>query len=126
MKLELLKGNYQLIKLDPDCAELPHKVVEQDFFSISRTPDELSVIVLEDVAVDITDKKTEKSWQIIKFVDDRPLDSVGIYAKITAILAENDISTFTLSTYNTEYILIKKEKMIKAVNSLKASGYEFI
>lgn len=124
MKLQLLQGTYQMLKLDPDSSELPHKVVEQDFFSITRSPDELSVIVSDKVEVDSPNKS--KGWQIIKFVENMDLDLVGIGAKITGVLAENDISMCMVATYNTDYVLVKKGKMIQAVDSLKAAGYEFI
>ena len=51
---------------------------------------------------------------------------IGILSKIAKILAENSISIFAISTYNTDYVLIKKENYQKALDILKDSGYEIV
>lgn len=51
---------------------------------------------------------------------------IGVLSKITTILANNGISIFAISTYNTDYILIKKENYQRALNILKSSEYEII
>ena len=51
---------------------------------------------------------------------------VGILAKITAILAEKEIGLFAVSTYNTDYVLVKKENYAKAIDLLAASGYTVV
>ena len=49
---------------------------------------------------------------------------IGILAKIATVLADNGISIFAVSTYNTDYVLIKKENYEKGLEVLRASGYE--
>lgn len=51
---------------------------------------------------------------------------IGVLSKITTILANNGISIFAISTYNTDYVLIKKESYQRALNILKSSEYEII
>lgn len=51
---------------------------------------------------------------------------IGVLSKITTILANNGISIFAISTYNTDYVLIKKENYQRALNILKSSEYEII
>ncbi len=51
---------------------------------------------------------------------------IGVLSKITTILANNEISIFAISTYNTDYVLIKKENYQRALNILKSSEYEII
>ena len=51
---------------------------------------------------------------------------IGVLSKITTILANNEISIFAMSTYNTDYVLIKKENYQRALNILKSSEYEII
>ena len=51
---------------------------------------------------------------------------IGILAKIAAALADNGISIFAVSTYNTDYVLMKKENYQKALDVLKALGYMII
>ena len=49
---------------------------------------------------------------------------IGILSKISSLLAENKIGIFAISTYNTDYILTKKENFDRAINVLKDNGYE--
>lgn len=51
---------------------------------------------------------------------------IGVLSKIATILANNGISIFAISTYNTDYVLIKKENYPRALNILKSSEYEII
>lgn len=51
---------------------------------------------------------------------------IGVLSKITTILANNGISIFAISTYNTDYVLIKKENYQRALNILSSSEYEII
>ena len=51
---------------------------------------------------------------------------IGILAKIAAILADHNIPIFAVSTYNTDYLLVKKENYEKAIQSLEAAGYKII
>ena len=51
---------------------------------------------------------------------------IGILAKISGILAENGISIFALSTYNTDYVLVKAENFEKALQALSAEGFTIV
>ena len=51
---------------------------------------------------------------------------IGILSKIAAILADHSIPIFAVSTYNTDYLLVKKENYEKAIQSLEAAGYKII
>ena len=55
---------------------------------------------------------------------DEELSLVGILSKISAVLADNGIGIFAVSTYNTDYILVKKEDLGRALAALAAAGYE--
>ena len=51
---------------------------------------------------------------------------IGILSKLSTILAENEIGIFAVSTYNTDYILVKSENFVKAMNVLKEQGYQVV
>lgn len=51
---------------------------------------------------------------------------IGILSKIAAILADHSISIFAVSTYNTDYLLTKKENYEKVIKALKNAGYKII
>ena len=66
----------------------------------------------------------DDGWQAFRIQGVLDFSLIGILAKIAAILADNEISIFAISTYNTDYVLIKKEKYQKALEVLQASGYK--
>ena len=65
------------------------------------------------------------SWSIIRLDSILDFTLVGILADISTILKESEISIFALSTFNTDYIMVKKDKLDKARNALIKNGYEF-
>ena len=123
MDLLILEGEYQLIKL-PVNQSIPAAVLAQVFFSVTRTPDELSIIVSETVTIE--SKYNETGWSIIKFVNNMELSLVGVTARITAVLADSNVNICALATYSTDYILVKREKLGVAVQALKNAGYHVV
>lgn len=93
-----------------------------DLFFIGRTDDEISLVTkTKDAPVSATER--EDGWR--GFYIDGVLDFslVGILAGITGVLAEAKIGIFAVSTYNTDYILVKEESLVKALRALKEAGY---
>lgn len=121
-KLTLLEEKFTLHRLPAD-ARIPEAAMDGPFFSITRTPDELSIVVPEDVVLSGT--RREAGWSCIKVLG--PLDFVliGILAGISKVLAEAGISLFVVSTFDTDYILVKQEACDRAIHALAATGYEF-
>ena len=120
MDLQIRDGAYQLIKL-PANQPIPAAVLDQGFYSVTKTPDELSVIVSETVTIE--SKYKEAGWSIIKFVNNMDLTLVGVTARITAVLAGSDVNICALATYSTDYIMVKRERLSDAVKALKSAGY---
>ena len=120
MDLQILDGEYQLIKL-PTNQPIPAAVLQQDFFSVTRTPDELSIIVSETVMIE--SGYMETGWSVIKFANNMELSLVGVTARITAILAASNVNICALATYCTDYILVKRDKLGLAVKALESAGY---
>jgi hypothetical protein len=122
-KLTLLKEKFTLHRLEA-AAQIPDAVMDSPFFSVTRTPDELSIVVLEDLVLSGTQK--EPGWSSIKVLGPLDFGLTGILAGISTILAEEGISIFAVSTFDTDYILIKQEVCDRAIHSLEAVGYEFV
>ena len=95
-----------------------------DFFSITKTEDEVSVVMLQDKIK--SEIKAEKDWKILKIEGILDFSLIGILSKISSILAKNQISVFVISTFNTDYILIKEEKIEEAIFILTQEEYEVI
>lgn len=123
LTLKLLKDKYGVCELDR-MAPIPKWVEASDFFSLTKTMEELSIVCLEkDIPSDI---KCERDWRILKV--EGPLDFalVGILSSISTILAKKSISIFAISTYDTDYILIKAKDINNAIQALRNENYEVI
>ena len=123
MKLKILDNKLKVVKLSPNEA-VPETVYKQDFYSITKTDEELSIVVDEDV--NISSDIVENNWKAIKIVGTLDFALIGILSRISTILAQAKISIFAISTYNTDYILVKADKLEKAIKVLEQNEYKFI
>lgn len=123
MELKVLDNKFKVIKLKPN-ETVPEIVYKQEFYSITKTDEELSIVVDEDV--NILRNIIEYNWKAIKIVGTLDFALIGILSKISTILAQAEISIYALSTYNTDYILIKADKLEKAIKVLEQNEYKFI
>ena len=96
-----------------------------DFFFIGKTDEELSVVCL---TKDVPERTVERSdgWRGFRIEGTLDFALVGILSKLSAILAQNKIGIFAVSTYNTDYILVKKENFEKSADVLSEAGYRII
>lgn len=95
------------------------------FVSVTRTEDEISV-VCETACIPKDAVAEEPGWNMLKICGELDFTLVGVIARITGALSEAGISVFTVSTYNTDYILLKAERLKDAVNVLTESGYQIL
>lgn len=119
MKLNLiiLKDIYAIYRFNHDI-DIPAWVKDSDFYSVTRTHDELSVVCKQsDLITEGSAVNTD--WRIIKIQGPLDFSLVGIIAEVSGILKKIKISIFTISTYDTDYILVKNQDLDKAVDSLK-------
>jgi uncharacterized protein len=120
--LAFLPGRLAICRLTPD-ALIPIWALEpQPFITISRTPDELSIACEEHRVPD--DVRAERGFRALKVQGALPLDAVGVIAGLTAPLASAAIPVFALSTYDTDYLLVREERLHAAVETLRAAGYD--
>jgi len=122
-KLSLLKENFILYRLAAD-DPIPEIAFGHAFFSITRTSDELSIVVSEDIGLSGTPR--EAGWACIKVLGPLDFGLTGILAGISGVLAEEGISIFAVSTFDTDYILLKQENCGRARRVLENAGYEFV
>ncbi|MCL2763791.1 MAG: ACT domain-containing protein [Treponema sp.] len=123
IELELLKDEYSIYKFSPDF-DLIDYAKEEAFFSLTKTKDELSAVAKENTLSGFI--KEENGWKILKINGILDFSLTGILSKISSVLADENISIFVISTFNTDYIMIKNENINKAVNALRKSGYSII
>ena len=120
IKLAILDGEFTVHRL-PLEADIPS--IKDNFFSITHTAEELSIVC--DSNTPIQSKKSEGNWVCIKVLGPLDFALTGILAKISTVLAEAKISIFAISTYDTDYILVKSNTIEPAKNALKKAGYIF-
>ena len=122
-KLLVLDGEYSVHRFD-HFESIPGIISESMYFWISRTEEELSVVC--ESHLNLNSSKCEPDWRAIKVIGPLDFSLVGLMSDITSILSSEKISVFTLSTYDTDYILIKKSKLEQAKDALILAGYIFI
>ena len=92
------------------------------FVSITRTPDELSIVCDESAVPE--DVVAERGWRALQLAGPIPFDVTGVAASLTAPLAANGISVFLISTYDTDWLLVKDAALDRAIATLVAAGFE--
>lgn len=97
--------------------------LNKDFYFIGRTDEEISLVCKTEDTPSITSER-EDGWRAFRIHGVLDFSLIGILSEISGILAENKIGIFAVSTYNTDYILVKEENYEKALNVLEEAGYK--
>lgn len=118
MKLKILPYELTVCRVE----SMPAVDLSADFFFLARTDEELSLVCRTDRAPADTVAR-EDGWRGLRIEGVLDFSLVGILSGISCILAENDISIFAVSTFNTDYILVRKEQLERAMKALEAAGY---
>lgn len=123
LRLAVLPEKLAICRLEPHTT-LPTWATVSTFFSITQTEDELSIVCPErNIPASV---RCERSWRALKIAGPLDFSLVGILAAIAAPLADAGISMFALSTYDTDYVLVKKEALEHAVAVLSKDGHHIL
>jgi hypothetical protein len=123
LKFTVLKDVYSIYRFEK-YSNIPEWAYKTDFYSITRTNEELSV-VSKHIDIKTTENiLVDKHWRIFKIHGPMPLSQIGIIAHISDILRKGKISIFTIGTYDTDYIMIKDNNTNKAIRLLENEGHE--
>ena len=114
-----------MCRLAPD-ALVPTSALESKFLCVTRTFDELSLVCAEEhVPGHIPDfALAEKGWVALKLEGPFSFSMTGVLASFIQPLAEARIPIFAISTFDTDYVLIKRENVKQALVALIAAGHE--
>ncbi len=121
MKLSILEGEYSVLKRSPT-EEIPSWVFHSNFYSISKTDEELSIVCESKYLKE--EQVVEGSWRILKVEGPLDFSLTGILSALAAPLAEAKISIFAISTFDTDYLMVKQEFLADAIEVLKKSKIE--
>lgn len=121
--LELMKETFTIHSFPPS-NEIPKAVYESPVYFISKTYDELSIVCPADVELDSLEY--ESGWGALEVLGPLGFSLTGILSNISGVLANEKISIFAISTFDTDYILIKQDMMFNAIQSLRKAEYNVL
>ena len=123
LTLSLLSDTFAICRLEPD-ADIPSWALAGDFYSITRTVEELSLVCLQEVVPEGT--RAEKGYRCLKVEGPLDFSLTGILSSLTIPLAQAGISVLATSTFDTDYLLVKDAQVDRAVQELTHAGHRFV
>ncbi|MCI5945826.1 MAG: ACT domain-containing protein [Oscillospiraceae bacterium] len=97
--------------------------LDSEYVFLGKTDEERSLVCLTSEVPSNTTERTD-GWRAFRIEGVLDFSLIGVLSKICGILAENKIGVFAVSTYNTDYVLTKKEQFENALQALENAGYE--
>jgi hypothetical protein len=123
LTLSLLSDTFAICRLEPE-AGIPSWALAGDFFSVTRTKEELSLVCLQEIVPEGT--RCEKGFRCFKVGGPLDFSLTGILSSLTIPLAQAGISVLAISTFDTDYLLVKETHVDKAVEELTHAGHRFV
>ena len=120
--LSVLSETFRIHKLSPDVS-IPEEILKSNYYSVSKIENELSVVCSE--LIEVQSLQSSKGWKCIKVAGPFDFNLTGILAGISDILAQANISIFAISTFDTDYILVKSQDLSSARTKLRQADYKF-
>ena len=123
MKLVVLGDEFAVARLgasDPT----PAWAAQGSLSSVTRTAEELSIVCA--AAAVPTSVQAERGWRCLRVAGRLDLSMTGVLASIANPLAQAGLSIFAVSTYDTDYVLVRKETLTAVIGSLNAAGHEVV
>jgi len=120
--LSVLSETFTIHKLSLDTS-IPEGLLKNNFYSVSKTENELSLVCAQ--IIEVQSLQSSKGWKCIKVKGPLDLNLTGILAGISDILTRGNISIFAISTFDTDYILVRSQNLSSARNKLSKAGYKF-
>jgi hypothetical protein len=120
MNLTILPDTFAICRLDARI-DIRTEAVLGEFVSITRTNDELSIVCAESVVP--SGMKADRGWRALKVEGPLDLALTGVLASLANPLAEAKINIFAISTFDTDYLLVKGCNLIRACDVLRQAGH---
>jgi len=123
LTLSILPQRFAVCQLAPD-EPVPAWLSRHHFWSVTRTVEELSIVAPEGSVP--SDWNATRGWRALKILGPLDFDLVGVLASLSTTLAQARVSIFAISTYNTDYVLVRETDLDKAKDALSDSGHAFV
>lgn len=123
LNLSVLAGRYVVLRFAPNAA-VPSWAERGDFFSVTRSSEELSVVcALENVPAG---DQPAKEWRRLKVHGPFSFDEIGVLASLVEPLANKRVSVLVISTFDTDYLLVQSDQLEKAIAALQTRGHRIV
>jgi len=119
LHLDILPHRLAVCRLAPE-QPVPGWLDRMPFWSLTRTADELSIVLPEEAASPAW--RIEPGWRVLKVRGPLDFGLVGVLAQLTGALAGAGVSLFALSTFDTDYLLVRESDLVRATEALTAGG----
>ena len=123
LTLRVLPTRLAVCRREPE-APLPAWLQRAALWSVTRTSEELSLVVPDDLAPD--GWSPERGYRALAVAGPLDFALVGILADLAGVLAAAEISIFAISTYDTDLILVRERDLENAVEALEGAGHEVL
>ena len=123
LTLSLLTGRYAVAKL-PAGVAIPESATQGEFFSVTRTADELSLVTAERNVP--AGANVAEGWRVFKVHGPLEFSEVGVLASLTESLARENVAVFVVSTFDTDYLLVREESLRAAIAALQRVGHQLL
>jgi hypothetical protein len=120
LRLRILPGELAVCRLPAD-APVPATTTGA-LWSVTRTADELSIVC--PVADAAEGAEVERGWRALQVAGPLDFALTGVLAAIAVPLAAADISIFAVSTYDTDYVLVREAALPAAAEALRRAGHD--
>ncbi|MDN3651248.1 ACT domain-containing protein [Thalassotalea ponticola] len=121
--LQVLSHTFTIHSFTPETA-IPTQVFAEPVFFVGKTQDELSVVVPDTLSLDSLE--AEPNWRALEVLGPLGFSLTGILSEISAVLAAEKISIFAISTFDTDYILVKNDTLERAAQALRRAEYKIL
>lgn len=125
LRLEVLPGNYAIHRLPPNSSIPAWALNATGFSSITRTNDELS-IVCQTPNTDLENVQQDAGWAGLKLIGPFAFDLTGILSSVLNPLRNAEIGIFAISTFDTDYVLVKLENLERCILALESVGHTIL
>ena len=119
--ISLLDTHLAICRLDPGEDFSTTWLPQESFSAIIRTLDEISIVC--DMHNAPPGAKVDADWRALKVHGPLPFELLGVLATLSQILAQAGISIFVISTYDSDYLLVRESKVKSAISALSAAGH---
>jgi uncharacterized protein len=120
LTLTVLAGRYAVARLGP-AAGVPPWAWDGEFAAVARTPDEMSIVCRESAVPEGV--RAERGWRCLRVAGPFDFAAVGVLASLVEPLVAAGVSLFAVSTFDTDYVLVKDDQLASAVAALRRAGH---